>query len=80
LWPNRNGFAKRLLSCQTSKEVFTWSLMANIQRGIANPPKATTTLFKGERKVKVAPSLMQTIMWPSILPTPTKQQETLPFT
>jgi hypothetical protein len=76
LWSNRNGFAKRLLFCQTSKEVFTWSLMASIQRGIANPPKATTTLFKGERKVKVAPSLMQTIMWPSILPTPTKQQET----
>jgi len=45
-------------------------------KGIANPPKATTALFKGERKVKVAPSLMQTIMWPSILPTPTKQQET----
>jgi len=54
--------------------------MANIQRRIANPPKATTTLFKGERKVKVAPSLMQTIMLPSVLQTPIRQQATLDFT
>jgi len=54
--------------------------MANIQRGIANPPKATTALFKGERKVKVAPSLMQTNMWSSVLPTPKRQQATLGFT